>query len=372
MEIKLHEIEIRDILDGYVNNGDDGIYGYGGKLNIRPAYQRGMVYDDDKQRAVIESIFKGYPLNVMYWTDDNGYYEMLDGQQRTLSICNFYETGKLDVMIDGVPKFYGNLTKDQKELFLSKKLMVYYCYGTDVERLEWFKVINTYGEKLTDQELRNAIYHGPWTTAARKLCSKRNCYCQNMLGAYMKESPEREKMLETIIKWKSDYDKIESIEKYMALHQHNENAQEIKNYITAVAEWIEKTFPEYDKTMKGIKWGELYNKYHTRTYYPEQNAKRVIELMDDAEVTKPAGIYEYLLSGDEKYLSLRAFDPTLKKQVWLKQNKKCAKCGKLVKLEEAHADHIKPWSLGGRTIESNCQVTCIDCNLKMGAKKEKK
>lgn len=50
--------------------------------------------------------------------------------------------------------------------------MVYLCSGEDSEKLEWFKTINIAGEKLTDQELRNAVYSGSWVSDAKGISVK--------------------------------------------------------------------------------------------------------------------------------------------------------------------------------------------------------
>ena len=91
MEIKLQRITIRQLVEGFTNNDEEGVTGYGGRLNIRPKYQREFVYDDKQKMAVIDTVFKGYTLNAMYWveTGDEA-YELLDGQQRTMSICSYF------------------------------------------------------------------------------------------------------------------------------------------------------------------------------------------------------------------------------------------------------------------------------------------
>ena len=92
MKIKLHEISIREVVEGYINSDEEGVVAYGGKLNVRPKYQREFVYKDKQRDAVIETVRKGFPLNVMYWVvDENGNYEVLDGQQRTISVCEYVD-----------------------------------------------------------------------------------------------------------------------------------------------------------------------------------------------------------------------------------------------------------------------------------------
>lgn len=168
MKIKLQEIMIREVAAGYINNQEDGVIGYSGALNIRPKYQREFVYKDKQRSSVIETVRKDFPLNVMYWVkNEDGTYEVLDGQQRTISICE-YVSGNFSLDF----QYFHNLTDVEREQILSYKLMVYICEGNDREKLDWFKTINIAGEKLTEQELRNAVYTGTWLTDAKRYFSK--------------------------------------------------------------------------------------------------------------------------------------------------------------------------------------------------------
>lgn len=196
MKIELHEIPVRDVVAGYVDSAENGIVGYGGKLNIRPAFQREFIYKDKQRDEVIRTITKQFPLNVMYWVkDDNGNYELLDGQQRTISICQ-YVNG--DFSLDHLA--FHNLTDTEREQILDYKLMIYICEGTDKEKLDWFKIINIAGEQLTAQELRNAIYTGEWLTEAKKYFSKSQCPAYQIAGDYLSGSAIRQNYLETAIK----------------------------------------------------------------------------------------------------------------------------------------------------------------------------
>ena len=154
MKIELHEITIREVTEGFKDSAENGVVGYAGKLNIRPAFQREFVYSGKQRDEVINTVKNGFPLNVMYWVkSDDGNYELLDGQQRTLSICQ-YVNGDFSLN----SKYFHNLTQTEKDQILNYKLMIYICEGNDKEKLDWFKIINIAGEELTAQELRNAIY----------------------------------------------------------------------------------------------------------------------------------------------------------------------------------------------------------------------
>jgi len=185
MNIELHEIPVRELTAGYEDNDEAGVVGYGGKLDIRPPYQREFIYKDKQRNAVIDSLRKDFPLNVMYWAvRSDGNYEVIDGQQRTLSICQ-YVNGEFS--IDGLA--FHNLQDDQQQQILDYWLMVYFSSGTDSEKLDWFRTINIAGEEHTDQELRNAVYAGPWTADAKRYFSKTGCAAYGLAGDYMRGSP---------------------------------------------------------------------------------------------------------------------------------------------------------------------------------------
>jgi len=281
MKIELNKIPIREAINGFQDNAIEGVVAYGGKLDVRPKYQREFVYKDKQRDAVIETIKKGFPLNVMYrMVKEDGTYEMLDGQQRTISIGQ-YVNG--DFSLNNY--FFHNLTKEEQDQILDYELMIYFCEGTDKERLEWFKTINIAGEKLTDQEIRNAVYTGPWLSDAKLKFSKPNCAAYllaNDGGALLSGSPIRQEYLETALSWINNG----NVEDYMARHQHDENADELWNYFQDVIAWVRETFPNYRKEMAHVNWGELYNQFKDKKLNPDKLEAEIKELMQDEDVTK--------------------------------------------------------------------------------------
>ena len=359
MKIELKEIAIREVSNGYVNDNEEGVVGFGGKLNIRPKYQREFVYKDKQRDSVIETVQKNFPLNVMYWVknaDDT--YEVLDGQQRTISICE-YVAGSYSLN----SMYFNNLTDVEQNQILDYKLMVYFCEGNDKEKLDWFKTINIAGEKLTQQELRNAIYTGTWLTEAKKYFSKTGCAAYNIGNDYMNGSPIRQDYLETAISWLSN----DNIEQYMAENQHKPNASELWLYFTSLMTWIKVVFPKYRKEMKGINYGFLYNKYKDQQFDAKKLEAEITTLMQDEDVTKKSGIYEYVLTRQENYLSIRAFTDKQKREAFERQKGICPKCKVKFELNEMEADHITPWHLGGHSTSANCQMLCKhDNRIKSG------
>ena len=363
MKIELHEIPIREVANGYKDSQESGVVGYGGLLDIRPAYQREFIYKDDKRNAVIDTVRKNFPLNVMYWVKTKqGTYEILDGQQRTISICKYINK---EYSIDY--QYFHNLTKDEQEQILDYPLMVYICEGTDKEQLDWFRVINIGGERLTEQELRNAVYTGEWLTDAKRYFSKTGCVAYQIANKYLNGVANRQDYLQTALRWIAHRDgKV--IEEYMSEHQHDSNANELWLYFKSVIDWVMILFPHYRKEMKGIEWGYLYNKYHLNSYDSKAFESRILDLIDDDDVGSIKGIYEYLFDGEEKHLSLRQFDDKTKRKVYEKQKGICAVCGKHFEIDEMEADHIDPWHDGGKTVIDNCQMLCKPCNRRKSGK----
>lgn len=356
MEIKLFEIPIRDVVKGYIDNQEDGVVGYDGKLDIRPPFQREFIYNEKERNAVIETINKNFPLNVMYWSKNGDKYELLDGQQRTLSICQ-YVNGDYSVNYKG----FGNLTKDLQDKILDYKLMIYICEGTPSEKLDWFKIINIAGEKLTDQELRNSQYAGTWLHDAKRHFSKNSCPAYQIGEKYLNGSAIRQDYLETALKWISNKYNCQ-IEDYMGSHQNDLDANELWMYFQSVIDWINRLFPKYRKEMKGIDWGILYNEYKEQVYNSDKLEQEVVKLMTDDEVTSKKGIYLYLITGKEKYLSLRAFSDNQKREAYERQKGICTNCKEHFEINAMEADHITPWHAGGKTTSDNCQMLCRECN----------
>ena len=365
MNIELQNIKIRGLVSEFKDDGENGVVGYGGKLNIRPAYQREFIYKNKQRDEVIRTVRKKFPLNTMYWVKNGADgYELMDGQQRTLSLCQ-YVAGDFSVDFgDGNLLGFHNLTADVREMFLNYELSVYLCEGSDSERLEWFRIINIAGEKLTEQELRNAIYTGQWLADAKKWFSKTGCPAAKIGDKYLAGSPIRQDFLETVLKWVSGG----KIEEYMAVHQNDADVDELWQYFRQVISWIELIFPTYRKLMHGLPWGDFYNTHKDSSFNTNKLEAEIQKHLLDDDVTSKKGIYAYLLTGDERHLSIRVFSDSQKQAAYQKQNGKCPKCKKQFEIDQMEGDHIKPWSEGGKTESGNLQMLCKECNRRKGAK----
>ena len=157
---------------------------------------------------------------------------------------------------------------------------------------------------------------------------------------------------------------------YMADHQHDPNANNLWSYFQLVLNWAITNFDmkKFKKIMKGLDWALLYDSFHDKALDTVALTKQISALMRDSEIQKPLGIIPYVLTGDERSLDLRAFPEDIKLAVWEKQQHICPHCGKEFDYEFMEGDHITPWREGGRTVIENCQMLCMECNRRKGAK----
>jgi hypothetical protein len=398
----IRTIKIRDLFEGYKKlseiKEEEEVLAWNGNLIVRPAYQREFIYNPEKQQKVIESVIQEFPLNTIFLVNvesNNGKYEVLDGQQRILSICQFLadvNSFNLEGIFNGTKMNATNLKQSLPATYnkiMDYELDVRICIGDNEEKLKWFKVINTAGEKLNEQELRNAAYTGTWLTEAKKYFGLSKNGCRALIepmrnGCKIVELDDakagRQKVLELALEWKSSFDfmtnkEICDIESYMNKYRNESNANDLIDHWNKVVSWVLDIFGYknssylFAKELKSVnkKWGNIYNISYNKNFNFVDIQGDVEKWMNDDEITKKPGIFPYVLTNDEKYLSFRAFDKTMRKKKFLEQKGVCPgvkerKCGKTFKFEEMEGDHIKPWSKGGKTVYENLQMLCIDCN----------
>ncbi|MBI2414371.1 DUF262 domain-containing protein [candidate division WWE3 bacterium] len=377
-------ISIKNICEGFVYNELEGkgLFGLSGKLTIQPEYQRNYIYADGKKDvAVIESILKGYPIGLIYFTKVNeAKFEVLDGQQRITSIGRFV-TNKFAIKDEnGMEQYFSGIAKDKQIKILETTLLIYECEGTESEIKEWFKTINIAGIPLNEQELLNAVYSGPFVTLCKEeFSNSQNANIQKW-GVYIKGSANRQEFLEQALDWVSKG----SIGDYMSRHRYDKSISELKTYFNTVLDWISGTFVDVESEMRSLEWGRLYEQYHKKAYDPVKVSKEVHKLYSDPYVKNRKGIFEYILGNsiDTKLLEVRVFDEATKKSVYTMQTdtarakdiSNCPLCtighdannSKIWEFNEMDADHVAAWSKGGATTNKNCQMLCKTHNRAKG------
>ena len=252
------DITISDIIDGFEYNEYEGkgLFGLGGKLTIQPEYQRNYIYADGKRDvAVIDSILKGYPIGLLYFNKTGeDTYEVLDGQQRITSVGRFIRGKFAWVDPNGHEQFYDGLAAPLKEKILEAPMLIYVCEGEEPEIKDWFRTINISGVPLTQQEILNAVYSGPFVTLAREEFSNSQNSMVQKWSAYISGDVKRQALLETALEWVSGG----AIDNYMSKHRHDDNINELKAHFNTVIDWISGVFTDVESEMKGLEWGRLY------------------------------------------------------------------------------------------------------------------
>lgn len=380
------DITVENICDGFVYNEYEGkgLFGLSGKLTIQPEYQRNYIYADGKRDvAVIESLLKGYPLGLIYFTKvSDEKFEVLDGQQRITSFGRFVN-GKFAIKDNnGVPQYFSGLAEDLKKRILNSILTIYECEGTESEIKEWFKTINIVGVPLNDQELSNAIHSGSFVTKAKEVFSNSQNANIQKWSAYISGDVNRQDYLRTALDWVSKG----NIDSYMSKHRYDEDITELQTYFESVIDWVSGVFTDVEDSMKGLDWGRLYETYHKNSYDPKDISDKLKSYLGDFYVKDKKGIYEYILGGcvEPKLLNIRIFDDVAKNNVYEAQTKEaktkkisnCPLCAlgadnnknRIWKLKEMDADHVTAWSKGGATDIKNCQMLCKTHNRAKGNK----
>ena len=398
MKSTLKHYSVKDITDGFVYNELEGkgLFGLSGQLVIQPEYQRHYIYNDGKKDvAVIDSLLKGYPLGLIYFSVaegqetgadlDSARLEVLDGQQRITSIGRFL-TGKFAIKVNGREQTFSSLPQETQTRLLNSELLVYVCEGPEEEIKEWFQTINISGVPLNEQELLNAVYSGPFVTAAKAEYSNSGSANIQKWSAYIKGDPKRQEILKVALEWVATHSKV-SISQYLAQHRADTNITELQNYFTSVIDWVNGVFTAApDKAMRGLNWGGLYEQYHATPYNSAQIAADLAKLHGDPSVTNKKGIYEYLLSGgaEPELLNVRLFDDATKSAAYARQTtsaqaksvSNCPTCAvgsnsnkdRIYTPKEMEADHVTAWSNGGASSVANCEMLCVTHNRAKGNK----
>jgi hypothetical protein len=384
MNTELHHYTVEQICEGFFYNEaeEKGLFGLAGSLTIQPEYQRSYLYNDGKRDVmVIESLLAGYPLGLIYFNVvEDGSFEVLDGQQRITSFGR-YVTNKFAVKDEhGVEQYFSGLAEDKQDLILNSDILVYHCSGKESEIKAWFKTINITGIELKEQEFLNAAFSGPFVTAGKEWFSNSQNANVQMWEKFISGSAKRQDFWERALDWVSKG----NIDNYMTLHRRDKNINEVKTYFDAVIAWASNIFTNIEKEMKGLAWGRLYETYHKKSYDSKKVGARVTALLEDPYVLDKKGVFEYILGGekDTVLLNVRLFDEATKRAAYNKQTKvstqsgisNCPLCAigdnankaKIWKITEMEADHVEPWSGGGATAASNCEMLCVTHNRAKG------
>lgn len=380
-----------EIAKGYKDNSEEvagGVTAMDGKLNIRPKYQRAFIRETDKvwRCNLVDSVLNERPIGSFYFADKGeGYYDVLDGQQRLMTLCSVINAGcngTITINDNGVIKdvAFPKLRKDWQEKIKNYEIDVYICVGNEEGLLNWFTTINQPHSELTKQEIRNAVYCGPFVEDAKRLFSKTRAKAQPTSEFQTKSSPyyfdkfshglklERQDFLERVIDWASmiEYgvkvDRDIRIDNYMSEHRNDENAECLVEAYKKIVDWACNTFRDNVREQKGVRgcdWGEIYTLFAQKEYDFKQLNDEIEDLLLRDSIIRTSNILKYALMGKQdnaedehrryKLLSVRGLTPTERKRLYKMQGGIDPIDGKTYDIDEMQAHHIRPVYAGGET-----------------------
>ena len=388
-----------EIAKGYKDNSEEvagGVTAMDGKLNIRPKYQRAFIRETDKvwRCNLVDSVLNKRPIGSFYFADKGeGYYDVLDGQQRLMTLCSVINAGcngTITINDNGVIKdvAFPKLRKDWQEIIKNYEIDVYICVGNEEGLLNWFTTINQPHSELTKQEIRNAVYCGTFVEDAKRLFSKTKANSAPTSEFQDHDSPyyfdkfshslklERQDFLERVIDWvsrpMSEYnprkknetgdEKEERINNYMSIHRNDANADSVAIGYKKIVDWAYRTFDEdiiKQKGVRGCDWGELYALFGHKTFDLEKINREMDELLDNNSIARTQNVAKYVLAGKQtndedeniryKLLNVKGLTERERNKLYKMQGGIDPIDGRHYDIKDMQAHHIVPIYAGGET-----------------------
>lgn len=175
-----YDLSVRQLLEMFTS----------GDIYIPPDYQRQFIWNNARQSQLVESVFLGIPVPSLFMaTNQDATWEVVDGVQRMGTLAHFVGEPELlekinrhtPLEIEGLEKLraldrytFHTLPKSIQLMFLTRPVRVTVLNDkSDLSvRFDLFERLNTGGVSLTQQEIRNCVYRGPFNDAIKELSNK--------------------------------------------------------------------------------------------------------------------------------------------------------------------------------------------------------
>lgn len=357
MQYKIEIRSIKDLLDDkkYLTN-----------INI----QRKYIYTHEQAKYLLDSIQKKIPIPAIYlWDNNDGTFNVLDGKQR-ITVMRIYE----NPMYLGSPiNFFIDFMNSND--FYNYEIPVIICNGTEEEKIETFYRINTTAVKLTEFEIMNALYQGPFVEEFGNWGENISPIEAKFFGSDRRGN-NCIKALSLFTTDTRDY------------FSHNKNVSftnGLKKQIEKLVSDTNQIFGQYGNDLYILAKIVLENSNNPTTISSwKLNANKIVELLQEynsngelSVAPSKESFYKeilgcYNITGlDSKRFFTRDEKKILfeKLQKGLSKGKRiCPDCNKEFSFDELEIDHIKAWSKGGTTTLNNAQLLCKPCNIKKSNK----
>ena len=379
-----------------------------GDIIPQPDFQRDYVMDDKRASKLVESLLMGIPIPTVYLCEENdGTYSIIDGQQRMTSFVRYlnndFALKGLEELIELNGKKFKDLDKTYQRTLKSSSLNSIILTRESQElKYEIFARLNQGSLKLKPQELRNCIYRGTFNNLLESIAEN-----NKLLPILFQEENRRKNYQEYILRFFALRNYLEysssmtkTMNNYMSRHQNDgekeiESARKLFNRTIDIVKQVfgDTAFCVYDRVKKDFvkKFsGPVYDSIiiacsyfdnHDLIAHSDEIRNQVLEVRkNNAEyqdftyaatgsknrvIGRITMIYNIIASiigkasnGEVK----RLFTLDDKESLW-HDNYVCSYCGqKILSIDDAEVDHIKPFSKGGHTEIANAQLLHRHCN----------
>lgn len=338
--------------------------------------QRAIVYDEDKQSKVIDSLYIGVPLPAIYlWKNTDGRYEVLDGKQRIEAIKKFLQN---DLQYDG--RIWREWDADFQQSIKNVKLTIIECCGEDELKRKIFNRINTLGVPLSEYEVLNGLFHGQYLDELTDHYTQDHVYKKVLNEETTDRGKNRLIMLYYILQCKYGNKPTRAeVHNYMKTVQSQSIVNDIriiKPLFKLILDVFGQKSPVRTTDLLRI---AMENRNSRAQWLPHKDAiqRELRRFLKTEDYKNSHTKYEDIIAVINSQVNSIPLDQRrlfttdqklqlLEHQTSVDSKYYCAKCRNLFFPEELTVDHIKPWSLGGRTELSNAQLLCRPCNSSKG------
>lgn len=201
------------------------------KMNLHPPYQRNFIWSTRDQKLLIDSILKGYPLpNFFIYRNENGGYDMVDGQQRATTICKYVK----NEFPDSKKRYYRDIDQDK---FMSYKLSITEICDVDEsagESLEdFYSLVNKRGVHLNAAEVNKAQYHNaPFMVLVNEMMELQGLIELDIFSTKTVQRMNDRSLIEELVAYlfkKNVTDKRKAVEELLEADLDNKSIEDVKS-----------------------------------------------------------------------------------------------------------------------------------------------
>jgi hypothetical protein len=395
------------------------VFGIRGRIDTNPDFQRPAVWGRAQKQLLIDSIIRGYDVPKFYWrlvSKNPDHYEVVDGQQRLRAIWEFYAGEYLlpkdadtvnGLKVAGMK--YSELPDDLRIACDTYNLDVIVLQETDDDEVREMFLRLQNGTSLKAQEKRNAM-PGNMREFVHQLtshpffgkCAFANSrYAHDHVAAQMTllelngspcnlRNADLNRMYENNLEFELNGSKAKKCKRVLdylfAAFPNKTPELERFNVVSlyGIVSHLQERYVTTDRSADLAKWFLEFEQYgRSQAELPPDKADPEMVVYHEKISHSTDAVdsifwrHEFLLrklfesvTDIEQKDDQRIFAHEQRLAIYRRDDGHChlkIKCqGEKCDWDNWAADHVNPWSKGGKTTVSNGQVACIPCNCAKG------